>query len=89
MGKEHIFMLNGKLVGYFARTEYPRAPGRFRYIPFRDAAHEELQRQLRDGESPRCYFDTGREIISFVVHDFPAYGEVVIRDFETLPREFG
>jgi hypothetical protein len=88
MGKEHIFMLNGKLVGYFVQPEYPRAPGRFRYIAFHGHGHEELQKQRQDGKNPRCYFDTGREIISFVVYDCPAYGEVVIKDFETLPRKF-
>jgi hypothetical protein len=87
MGKEHIFMINGKLVGYFTQPQFPRTPGRFRYIPFR-GEHEELQKLRQDGRSPKCYFDTGREIISFVVQDCPAYGEVVIGDFETLPREF-
>lgn len=81
-------MLNGKLVGYFSQPEFPRAAGRFRYVPFRGPGHYELQKQRQDGKSPKCYFDTGREIISFVVQNCPAYGEIVIGDFETLPREF-
>lgn len=86
MGKSQLFMFDGMPVGYFAQPEFPRAPGRFRYIPFGGRAHHEMQTQRQAGISPRCYFDTGKEIISFVVQDCPAYGEFVIGDFETSPR---
>ena len=87
MGKSQLFMFDGMLVGYFAQSEFPRAPGRFRYIPFRGRGHYELQKQSQAGIRPRCYFDTGKEIVSFVVRDFPEYGEFVIGYFETLPRD--
>ena len=87
MGKSQIFMFDRMLVGYFVQSEFPHAPGRFRYVPFTGRGHDELQKQSQAGVSPRCYFDTGKEIVSFVVRDFPAYGEFVIGDFETSPRD--
>jgi len=87
MGKAQLFMFNGRPVGYFAQPEFPRGPGRFRYIPFGGRGHHEMRMHSQEGNSPRCYFDTGKEIISFAVRDCPAYGEFVIGDFQALQRD--
>ena len=87
MGKSQLFLFEGKPVDYFVSSEYPREPGHYRYIPLRGPGHYELQKRFETADSPVCYYVTGRGFVSFKVRDCPAYGELVLGDFETTPRK--
>jgi hypothetical protein len=76
-------MYDGSPVGYFARSEFPRAPGRYRYVPYRGPGHLEMQKQCEAGATPRCYYIISGGRVSFTVRDCPVYGELVIDEFET------
>ena len=86
MSHPRDFHFDGMEVGHFEETEMPRAAGRFRYMPYRGPGHYEMQRHLRAGGSPRCYYDTGNVHIAFSVHGCPEYGVLELRDFEISPR---
>ena len=85
MGSNHTFMFSGMPVGYFEEHDFPRAVGRYRYMPFRGPGHYEMQTQRRSGASPRCYYDTDDIRVSFTVRDCPEYGVLELCDFESSP----
>ena len=77
------FMVEAMAVGYFIDAEYPRQSGRYRYMPYRGPGHYQMQLELRERGSARCYYDIGTKRVSFTVIDCPAYGLLELADFET------
>ena len=78
-------MFDGMPVGYF--EEMPRSSGLYRYIPYRGSGHFDMWECHHSGGSPRCFYDTDTERVSFVVRDGPEYGVLDLDDFVISPRE--
>jgi hypothetical protein len=67
--------------GFFEGPEYPRAPGVYRYMPFRSFPHYSLGQAVRSGESARCYYDLDGERVFFSVVAFPEVHVMEVTDF--------
>ena len=81
------FMLEGSgAVGSFEAHEYPRADGRYRYMPYRSYSHYAMHELLKTGGMPRCYFDTEEVRVVFSVRDCPEYGVLELYDFKSSHR---
>ena len=76
------FFFEGMPVGYFEGSEYPRSPGRYRYVPYRGPGHYEMQTQLRASGCPRCYYEVDGTLVSFAVLNCPEPGVLELSDFE-------
>ena len=87
MTHSHTFFLDEMPVGIFEDQEFPRSPGRYRYLAYRGMGHYQMQTQLKAGSTPRCFYDDGDFHISFTVHACPDYGVLELRDFEISPRD--
>jgi hypothetical protein len=77
------FLFEGMLVGIFKESDYPRAPGRYGYEPYRSFGHYALHTQLAAGGSPRCYYEADGVRVSFTVRDCPEYGVFELCEFES------
>jgi len=76
------FSFNGREVGYFTDGEFPKAPGRYRYEPYRGPGHYQMQTLRHSGGTPRCSYDDGKQRVLFTVLDCPVYGVLELADFE-------
>jgi hypothetical protein len=79
--RELEFSYRGMPVGYFEETQYPAAPGRYRYTPYRGWGHYEMHTALSAGERPRCSFQAGGREFAFTVVNCPKYGVLELADF--------
>lgn len=79
------FFYDGSAVGLFLGADGPRSPGSHAYEPYRGPGHYELQSLLRDGGSPRCYYEAEGRRVSFTVASSPEHGVLELRDFEFSP----
>jgi hypothetical protein len=81
MNQKLEFFLSGSPVGYFEGAEYPRTPGRYKYMPYRGPGHLGMIEAVRSGKHPRCSFvdSDGRQ--EFVVAGVPEYG---VLDLEAI-----
>ena len=84
--REFVFEEKGP-VGVFEERDHPRSPGRYRYMPFRGLGHLSMQKHLRAGGNPRCYYDIGDVRVSFTVRDCPEYGVLELEKFEVSERD--
>ena len=75
------FMFEKGPVGRFEESEYPHREGRYRYMPYRSQSHYAMQKLLRAGGVPRCYYDAAGVRISFAVRDCPKHGVLELVDF--------
>jgi hypothetical protein len=75
------FYHEGIVVGYFEEEEYPRAPGRYRYMAFRSSGHFRMQTALQAGLQPRCTFRTGDRICSFKVVRYLEPDTLMLQEF--------
>ncbi len=81
------FNLEGaEAVGLF-EGEPPRADGHHRYLPYRSGSHWMMHSRLKDGDSPRCYYDMEGKRVSFSVRAFIEYGVLDLCDFRTVSRD--
>lgn len=83
-GNRNDFMFDGIPVGYFEQK--PCSPGLYRYEPYRSVGHYQMHTLLSSGGSPRCYYDTDEERISFAIRACPEYGVLELNDFLTTPQ---
>ena len=77
------FSFDGMPVGIFKESDYPRSSGRYCYEPYRGLGHYEMQKLLRAGGSPRCYYESDGVRVSFTIRSCPEYGVLVLCDFES------
>lgn len=68
------FYFEGRVVGYFRGDELPQSDGSYPYEPYVGLGHDNMQKSLRTGGSPRCYYETGGLRTSFVVRSCPKFG---------------
>jgi hypothetical protein len=69
-------------VGFFQEAGFPKAPGRYRYMPYRGAGHYELGQALRRGEHCECASHAVNPLVTFRAVAIPAYGEIELDDFQ-------
>jgi len=68
------FEYNGMPVGYFTDSvAYPGAPGPYKYMPYRDPGHYNLQAELRRSGSARCTYVGPEGRVSIIVRGCPEY----------------
>ncbi|HBE70484.1 MAG TPA: hypothetical protein DDW52_20235 [Planctomycetaceae bacterium] len=84
MAQNPEFSLDGMTVGYFRGQ--PRAAGCYSYLPCRGPGHRRMGELLREGGVPTCYYDDGKQRISFEVRGRPAYGQLELDGFRFLMR---
>ena len=84
MGKNQLFLFKGRPVGYFTRSEFPREPGRYGYIPFQGPGQDEMQTRFQAGDRPRCYYITGQGFVSFTEDQPPVPGGYQICKLRTI-----
>jgi hypothetical protein len=73
MGKPLEFWFQRLPVGVFQEPEYPRASGRYRYMPYRGPGHLRMGQALMKGPA-RCYYKAGWWRRKFTVKSVPEYG---------------
>jgi hypothetical protein len=71
------FSFQGRTVGYFEESAYPKSGGRYRYVPYRGPGHYHLTQALLGGPA-RCAFTSEEGTVEFVVASLPEYGVVQI-----------
>jgi hypothetical protein len=73
-------LFNGRAVGLFG--QFPSAPGRYRYEPYRGLGHYEMQKLLHAGGAARCHYDVGERRVAFTVKQCPEYGVLELDEFQ-------
>lgn len=68
------FSFNGLEVGVFDEDDYPAAPGRYRFIPYRGTGLHQFATFLRTQNPATCVFRDGDSMIAFKVLSIPEYG---------------
>ncbi|MBO9715152.1 hypothetical protein [Sphingomonas sp.] len=63
------------------KAPLPRADGRAAYMPFRGSGHYQLGVALREGRTPRCFYEEDGPRVTFDVLDIPEYGVLLVGNF--------
>ena len=82
-----VIRYNDRLVGYFDHGLVPDRPGRYAYMPFRNAAHLEMAQAAMNGARPRCSISHDGKQVSFEVIAMPEPHVMVLAKLETRPHE--
>ena len=77
MTKKLEFSFNHLPVGVFQEPDYPRASGRYRYMPYRGPGHYQMGQALMKGPA-KCSFKDGWWRRKFTVKSVPTYGVLEI-----------
>src|SRR5262245_58114707 len=81
MTRDLEFTCGGGTAGRFDEPTFPRAPGRYKYEPYRSGSHYLLGMQLTTKGRAECeYVDEGRTV-RFAVIGCPEYGVLELSDF--------
>ena len=76
------FECDGISAGRFTEgASYPRAPGTYRYMPYRSLGHLRMHEKLRGMGSARCTCAASEGRMTFLVRACPEYGVLVLDDF--------
>jgi hypothetical protein len=80
-GDQHelAFTYKGRPAGCFMEPAFPRAPGRYRYMPYRSLGHYELVKAIRAGGQPLCRMAANPRL-TFVVLACLGYGILELAD---------
>jgi hypothetical protein len=77
------FSCRGKLAGHFIDVAtYPKAPGRYRYVPFRGPGHRLLQDDCRYSGFARCTYHKPNGEVGFNVRTVGEYGIVAVDEID-------
>jgi hypothetical protein len=76
------FYMDSQIVGAFPSGELPMIDGSYGYEPYRSPGHLNLHRELQAGKSPRCFYKTGAQRISFSVTACPTQGVLTLVGIE-------
>jgi hypothetical protein len=79
------FYIGHDVVGFFKDDLTPIAEGTYPYEPYRGAGHYRLQTELKRSKSPRCFYLTKEQRVSFCVVACPSYGMLSLAGFEAEP----
>ena len=81
-----VFRFKGGAVGHFEERQYPSAPGRYRYMPYRSSSHYFMGREFATKGHALCDFDDGDRMVEFTILSRPEYGVLELGDFHAEPK---
>ena len=87
MNNELTFYFEDLPVGYFEEEAYPSSHGRYKYMPFRDPGHYNLQVALKSSSGQLCYYRHDGNIHYFKVVGCPQYGYLDLIEFSMPKKE--
>ncbi len=76
------FFFEGNAVGYFMEEPLPKAPGRYRYVPYRGPGHYRLGVALSSSGPQCCHYVADGKKIQFTVKAWVSYGLLELSGFE-------
>jgi hypothetical protein len=80
------FSYDGNVVGHFLDVSaYPRATGRYRYMPYRSLGHLRFREECRRSGSARCSYPGPDGLVTFVARAGDEYGVLEIDDVRDSP----